>query len=226
MRRLHVSVMDMQPAPALSLPPEHSRLWHPGIQGKLETPLDSRGLVDLDELVNLGKETVCDDYPWTSVFNDVHHLQWPAASYTQSLGEPWHEFRELVQRKAFIPRQFHNWLHLITLPPAPPSEEVMRHSINAERTARAIAVTAQLAVRLTRMPGIPESKLIQRLEQQYENYKLYIENAREVPIEFQLLKLAEAEAKSVEEMLLMNKRLGKLALHQVPIRLRQLQPTA
>ena len=226
MKALHAPAMDMQPASVLLLPPEHSRLWHPGKQGKLETPLDSRGLVDLDELINLGKGTVRDGYAWASPFNDVHHLQWPAVSYAQSLGEPWHEFRELVRRKAFMPRQFHNWLHLITLPPIPPSEDVMRYSIDAERTARAIAVTAQLAVRLTRMPGIPESKLIQRLEQQYENYTLYIENAREVPVEFQLLKLAEVEAKSVEEMLLMNKRLGKLALHRVPIRLRQLQPAA
>jgi hypothetical protein len=221
MKGLHVLEKDMQIRPWL--PPESDRLWSIEKQGKLETPLDSQGLVSLDGLVKLGKQTVRADYLWASAFNDVHHLQWPAASYAQSLELPGHEFRELVQRKAYLPRQFHNWLHRITLPPPIPSEEVMRYSIDAERTARALAVTAQLAVRLTRMPGIPESKLVKRLEEQFENYTLYIENAREVPEEFQLLKLAEVEAKSIDEMLLVNKRLGKLALHLVPIRFRKLQ---
>lgn len=220
MEGLHVLGKDMQARPWL--PPESARLWTPE-EGRRETPLDSRGLVDLDKLVSLGKQTVQLDYSWISAFNDVHHLQWPAAHYAESLGLPGHEFRELIQRKAYLPRQFHNWLHLITLPPPMPSEEVMRHSIDAERTARALAVTAQLAVRLTRMPGIPEAKLVKRLEEQFENYSLYVENAREVPLEFQLLKLAEVEARSVEEMLTVNKRLGKLALHLIPNRSRMLQ---
>jgi hypothetical protein len=221
MEGLHVLEKDMQARPWL--PPESVRLWNIDKQGKLATPLDERGLVDLDKLVALGVQNVEGDYSWTSTFNDVHHLQWPAAHYAESCELPGHEFRELVQRKAYLPRQFHNWLHILTLPPPIPSEEVMRHSIDAERTARALASTAQLAVRLTRMVGIPEAKLVKRLEEQFENYTLYVENARLVPIEFQLLKLDEVEARSVEEMLMVNKRLGKLALHLVPIRFRKLQ---
>lgn len=224
MDRLRASAMDTQPTVVPWLPPEDARLWRADLHAKLETPLDELGLVDLDELVRLGTGTVATDYDWTSLFNDVHHLQWPAASYAAD--ELNHEFRELFRRKAFIPRQFHNWLHLITLPPPAPSHEIMRHSIEGERTARALAATAQLAVRLTRMRGIPEHKLVERLEQQFENYQLYVENARLVPREFQLLRLEEVEARNVEEMLAVNKRLGKLALHLVPIRFRPLQAAA
>lgn len=221
MKRLHVFEKGMQSHSWL--PPGSDRLWDIERQGKLETPLDSRGLVDLDGLVELGKQMVDENYQWTSRFNDVHHLQWPAASYAEELGPPAHAFRELVQRKAFIPRQFHNWLHILTLPPPLPSEEAMRYSIDAEQTARALASTAELAVRLTRMPDIPEKKLALRLEQQFENYTLYVKNARLVPEEFQLVRLEEVEARSVDEMLQVNKRLGKLALHLVPIRFRRLQ---
>jgi len=201
------------------LPPPDARLWHKGRDEKIPTPLNTNGLADLDKLVIIGKEQAVKEYDWTSPFNDVHHLQWPGMCYDS---ETEHIFRELVQRKTYIPRVFHNWLHHITLPPPLPSEEVMRHTIQAEQTARAIASTAQLAVRLTRMANIPEDKLLRRLEQEFDNYMLYVENAREVPVEFRLLKLNEVEANSVDEMLTANRRLGKLALNHIPVRNREL----
>lgn len=203
----------------MGLPPLDARLWNKDKDEKLPTPLDSNGIVDLDALVALGKEAVVKGFDWTSPFNDIHHLQWPGVRYAS---ETEMTFRELTRRKAYIPRVFHNWLHHITLPAPLPTEEVMQHAIRAERTARAIASTAQLAVRLTRMTGIPEHKLLSRLEQEFDNYTLYVENAREVPSEFQLLQLHEVEASSVEEMLAANRRLGKLALHRVPVRQREL----
>ena len=201
------------------LPPRDAWTWS-AEQGLLETPLDQKGLVDLDALVALGKITVESGYDWSSSFNDVHHLQWPQGAYVGDAPVVAQDFRELVRRKAYVPRQFHNWLHYITLPPPLPTEEAMRCSIHAERTARSLAATAQLAVKLTRMKDIPENKLLERLKEEFDHYTLYIENARLVPEEFQLLRLAEVEAKSIDEMLLANRRLGKLALHQVPIRQR------
>lgn len=201
------------------LPPPEVRLWDKEKDEKLPTPLDNNGLADLDKLVVIGKKMVIEGHDWTSPFNDIHHLQWPGVGYGDETAST---FRELVQRKAYIPRVFHNWLHHITLPPPLPSEEVMRHTIQAERTARAIASTAQLAVRLTRIPGIPEHKLLERLEQEFDNYVLYVENAREVPTEFQLLQLNEVEANSVDEMLAANRRLGKLAINHIPMRHRGL----
>jgi hypothetical protein len=171
---------------------------------------------------------VQDGYDWTSPLNDVHHLQWPSVNYAEATvgNDTARIFRELVHRKAFIPRRFHNWLHYITTAPPLPSMDVMRHCIKAERAARDITMTAQLAVRLTRLRGIPEAKLEKRLEEELDNYMLYVENAREVPKEFQLLKLNEVEAASIEEMLRMSKPLGKLALDQVPVRYRALRSAA
>ena len=203
----------------IGLPPRDACLWNKNSNEKLPTPVDANGLTDLNKLVTLGKETVVEGFSWISPFNDIHHLQWPGIHYDNDIAMA---FRELIQRKTYIPRLFHNWLHHITLPPPLPTEEVMRHAIQAERTARALASTAQLAVRLTRMPGIPEHKLLERLEQEFDNYTLYIENAREVPTEFQLLQLNEVEANSVDEMLAANRRLGKLALNHIPVRYREL----
>ena len=223
MSELHVFTEGVQPSPWL--PPREKRLWNIETEGKIETPLDNRGLVDLDLLVELGKQTVEPDYEWRSPFNDVHHLQWPGIAYKNE-SEIAREFRELVGRKAYIPRRFHNWLHHITELPPLPSEEAMVHSIEAEHIAKAIAATVQLAVKLTRMKTIPEAKLEIELEKRFEIYTLYVENARLVPTEFQLLKIAEIEARNVDEMLAVNKQLGKRALHQIPIRMRALKQAA
>lgn len=208
------------------LPPQDMWLHDPAKDGYLETPTDQYGLVDLDKLVTLVKGTVSPQFSWESPFNDVHHLQWYGRNYPVTNGNDdivnMHEFRELINRKAFISRVFHNRTHQVTLPPPIPSDEVMLHSINAERTALQLYRTARLATRLTRMPHIPEKKLIQRLNEEYENYTLYVENAREVPKEFTLLAIEDVEARDVDEMLLINKRLGKLALDTIPVRHRQI----
>ncbi len=204
------------------LPPLDARMWDVTTLGRIETPLDSRGFVDLDALVEVGRKTVTSDYQWESPFNDVHHLQWPRLAYAGSAetGLAW-DFRELARRKAFLPRQFHNWLHYITQPPPVPDEESMRFAVQAERTTRALAATAQLAVRLTRKKFIPEKRLRERLEQEFDHYTMYVENARLVPEEFQLLKLADVEVATIEEMLAMNKKFGKWALHIIPVRQRE-----
>lgn len=204
----------------LYLPPPHVRAWDVSTDGKLQTPLNTHGVVDLNELVSLGKQTVEDDYDWTSRLNDIHHLQWPGVFYEND--ELAHDFRETIDRKALLPRQFHNWLHHITEPPPVPSEEVMRHIVDAERIVHALASTATLATRLTRMPFIPEAKRVARLEQEYDNYQLYAENAREIPEEFLRVSPRELSAGSIEEMLEISRRIGRRALLHVPIRVRGL----
>ncbi|HET6747195.1 MAG TPA: hypothetical protein VFH06_03760 [Candidatus Saccharimonadales bacterium] len=199
------------------------RLWDEARDEKRETPLDAFGRVDLDGFVELVKSTVAAEYRWESPFNDVHHLQWPATAYMHYEDPVAVEFRETAWRKAFLPRLFHNWGHKITHEPPLPSLEVMRHTVEAHKTVRDLAATARLAARLTRTPGIPEVKLWSRLEEELDAYTVYIENAREVPLEFQLLKLEEVEAQSIDEMLTANRRLGKLAVQHIPIVARRLQ---
>lgn len=211
-------------AERVHLPPKHARLWDIAADGKLPTPLNEHGVVDLDGLVELGRRTIEDSYDWTSSLNDIHHLQWPGAFYVED--ELTQEFRETVGRKAYIPRTFHNWLHYITEPPPLPSEEVMQHVVDAERALRALASTASLAMRLTRMPWIPERKRDMRLAEQYEAYQLHAESALAIPEAFLRVPPHELSAGSVEEMLEVSRTMGRRALTHVPIRLRSLAATS
>lgn len=211
------------------LPPPDMRLYNPGKEGLLDTPLDERGLVDLNRLVALGKSTVDAAFGWQSRENDVHHLQWVGRYYDIAdafVEADTHVFRNLVNRKAYVPRLFHNWVHYITAPPPVPSDEVMSYSIDAQRVAMSLARTAGLATKLTRNVRMSEARLRERLDQEFENYNLYIENAREVPREFSLVAIDELEAQTVDDMLLANKRLGKLALDRIPVVSRQVRLAA
>lgn len=75
------------------LPPRDVWLHDPKKDGLLETPLNNRGLVDLDALVAGVKSTVDPSYDWTSTFNDVHHLQWYEARYPNVADENGVNFR-------------------------------------------------------------------------------------------------------------------------------------
>lgn len=209
------------------LPPRDTWIYDPKINGRLETPLDERGLVDLDRLVVLAKQTIDPDFTWQSNENDVHHLQWPAAAYkNQRAVHDGYQFRELVNRKAYVPRLFHNWIHLITEPPPVPDEEVMHYSIDAQRVAMSLARTASLATQLTRRPGISQRELIHGLDMQFERYNLYMDNAREVPEEFRLIAINQIEAYVPEDLLAVNKKLGRLAIDRVPVIQRRVRQAA
>lgn len=202
-----------------NMPPIDYRKIDPKTDNLIETPLDHRGLVDLDGLIKIVKDTVEPEYSWLSSSNDVHHLQWYMALYRdhpdQTLAL---NFRELVNRKTYIPRVFHNWLHRVTLPPPVPTDEVMRYSVEAQRVAISLAQTASEAVRLTRRKEIKEKILRIRLEQAFEHFNLYLDNAREVPIEFSLLAIKELEIKTIDELLDVNKSLGRMAIGKIPIK--------
>lgn len=211
------------------LPPLDVRRYDVKTNGLLETPLDERGLVDLNALVSLVKETVDPSYGWVSKDNDVHHLQWVGRYYDVAsafMETDAQVFRNLVNRKVYVPRVFHNWVHHTTLPPPVPPSEVMQYSIDAQRVALSLARTAGLATKLTRRQGLSEAQLQRRLDEEFINYNLYIENAREVPREFSLLAIEDIEARTVDEMLRANKRLGRLALDRIPIAERQIRLAA
>jgi hypothetical protein len=133
------------------------------------------------------------------------------------------QFRELNQRKTCIPKHFHNWLHWITEAPPVPAEEVMRGSIQAEKTARALVSTVDLAVRLSRKPGIPERKLSQELDKALGSYALTMDDVRAIPGEFQLLPVSELGVETVDDLLAVSKKLGKRALRHPPIRHRSIR---
>lgn len=107
----------------------------------IETPVDERGIVDIERLVEQVKSTIDPEYTWHQA-DSTHHFYWPAALYPHE--EKWTSdkktystgrFRELPIHKGELPREFENWLHLVTLPPAVPDREVMQYRTEAWRVA-------------------------------------------------------------------------------------------
>ncbi|HVV66730.1 MAG TPA: hypothetical protein VHB72_01510 [Candidatus Saccharimonadales bacterium] len=124
---------------AVWLPPRE--LWRASPNDPIETPVDDRGIVDVPKLIGLVKDSVEPEYVW-QLPDNTHHFYWYAARY--SYDDKWTSdkkhysagrFRDLSIHKAELPREFENWLHLITLPPPVPSREVMQYRIDSWRVA-------------------------------------------------------------------------------------------
>lgn len=133
------------------LPPVQFRLLDPK-KGKIETPLDTMGLVAIPKLITAVKATISPEYKWTRPC-DVHHFQWPGNLYPYYPGRDRvnpDAFRELPIHKGAAPRDFHNWLHLITIPPPLPDEEVMRYRIEAWHVAEELFGEVRNVVRWER----------------------------------------------------------------------------
>lgn len=120
---------------------------------KLPTPIDERGLVLIPDLIAAVDELVDPSFTWplTNPPPDIHHAYWEAAWYPKvsraSIINPRY-FRELPVHKVRVPRMFHNWLHLVTIPPKRPSIEVMAYRVEAFRVARQLFELASNALAL------------------------------------------------------------------------------
>lgn len=220
----------MRRNPSTLLPPPDVILYDAAIHGKLETPVDEHGLVILDELVAVVKQTVDPSYAWDVPFNSIHHLQHPANLYTEG-GTDYEidikkRFREQNNRKLLASHVFHSWVHETATEPGLPQFEVMRFCVMASDVAMPLNYTAQLAAKIARNPHIPEKTRETRLNEEYDKYMRHLENARAVPQEFSLLDLNALEANTVDEMLDVSKHLGRQALHIVPYRHRAIMPAA
>lgn len=228
---MHGGVMSRpRKNPSTHLPPPDVVLYDAAILGKLETPVDEHGLVKLDALVTLVKQTVDPSYVWEVPFNSVHHLHYPARWYTEGGTDTEiaikTRFREQTARKMLGSHAFHSWAHETTIPPSLPHLDVMHICVMAEDAVMPLNNTALLATKIARNPYIPEKARQVRLNEEYDNYMRHLENARAIPKEFRPLDLDALEASSVEEMLDVSKYLGKRALHMVPYRHRAIMPAA
>lgn len=134
------------------LPPKEHWLIEPG--RKIQTPQDGRGLVVVDELVEQVKACIANDYEWRFP-PDVHHLYWPREEY-ESVEEltdgvyPARTFREVGANKILVPRDFHELIHAITVPPDMPAADVMRPYIAGWAAARKLFETVQGVTRSER----------------------------------------------------------------------------
>lgn len=109
----------------------------------IPTQTDNRGFVDYGWLLGYIDSLVSKEHVWEGQL-DVHHLHWEANAYdplhfvdqVTGEGEPIdptlpHEFRENPFHKLLIPRDLHDLIHVVTLPPDVPDYEQMKRRVDA-----------------------------------------------------------------------------------------------
>lgn len=210
--------------------PQRADIPHPEVwlysprRPLLETPLDDRGLVDFEALVNLVRGTVDPAYDWSSPFNDRHHLQWPRRFYVdapESKPNPV-EFRHLGIGMVRVPRFFHNWTHLITEPPALPSFEVMQYRIDAQRVAVSLFEKVRDIKRNSRARELGQEAyrvfLSEQLSRGFDDFSRKFDVALHQPVEFQPINYSVVELTKPTDMIHIADKLAKEAIYRCAVR--------
>jgi hypothetical protein len=135
------------------MPPDEA--WIKDPLEKMPTPMDSRGLIIVDELIEGVKSYIDPTYKYPTK-PSVHHIYWPRCDYDALEGwsdgyVPARRFRELPINKLYVPRYFENVLHTVTIRPPMPSPEVMGHQIEAWDAARNLFNSVRNALRAERL---------------------------------------------------------------------------
>ncbi len=199
-----------KPEPEIYLPPLGARLINPSKE-KIQTPIDDRGLVDVPKLIQVVQETIHPEFRWTWPLN-VHHFYWHEADYPYekefgTINNP-STFRELPINKGLLPKVFHNWLHLVTIPPPKPSPEVMNYRVEAWTVARSLFRNMQGSVQWERKasrrvgflehnPGTLDEKLngediygkavmVDTLDTYFRGAEYHIRRLDQIPEDFRL----------------------------------------
>lgn len=185
------------------LPPEEY-LTLPG--EPLETPTDERGLVDIPKLLTLVQSMVDPAYVWPRK-ESTHHFYWYANLYPHVISKQACNpavFRELPIHKGELPRLFENLLHEVTLPPKPPSLEVMAYRIESWQVARSLFESARSVViwqrREQSRAGLPEDNILrpdddiyaqewmtETIGRHFRGVERHMANLARVPPEFRLV---------------------------------------
>jgi hypothetical protein len=115
--------------------PEHfACLYHKDLD-KFETPLDSRGIADIDAVFELAAWTFPGDLRKAlQTKHDKHHLYWTEKwwqDYADNQATPEDRltvlnFRDGTPQKAYVPKPIHRWIEVSQLQPPAPTLEVMR----------------------------------------------------------------------------------------------------
>lgn len=95
----------------------------------IETPYNQFGILDKQELMSqiIGSITV--SHYWLGDYVGPHHLMWPRNAYQnmspRSARDVATKFRGSPSLKLILPRQLHDYLHVVTEPPRVPDTDVM-----------------------------------------------------------------------------------------------------
>lgn len=187
----------------LHLPPPEVWRFTPGKDTPLPVPVDERGLVDIDRLIELVQSTVEPEFTWQpSEKPDAHHIYWEHNNYPDKPEDSVNPevFYGLPINQIVIPRMFHNWLHLTTEPPPIPSREAMHHRILAHNVVRNLLRNARQSLALTKASYIREDRLHRGSEYHLWQFLVEVEEAQKLPSEFSLVDLTELDPSTPEEL--------------------------
>lgn len=148
-----------------TLPPVHVRHSEFLVPRQIiHTPVDERGLVLVDELIDKVKDTVHPWYEWSGPVN-VHHFYWEEEKYPHiyEVGKtnPAH-FRDLPIHKGLMFKSFHTWLELVTIPPEPPAQNVMSYRSEAWNVSTSLFDMARSTVQWERRARRRREALLQQ----------------------------------------------------------------
>lgn len=120
----------------------------------IDTPVDPEtGIVDHDELFRQVGAFVLDTYNWKAPFFDEHHLHWYKHLYANHPINPELalEFRNLPIHKWWAPRQYHDLVHVLTIPSGVPEYDVMRQSVKDFRRKNYLYTITTMAIELRQL---------------------------------------------------------------------------
>ena len=102
----------------------------------IPTPTHENGIVDHKALIARVNELVSPEYRWRAPFFDEHHLHWKKRYYNPGLhggDQIPEEFRDLPIHTLWIPREVHDFIHVVTNPSDVPENRVMHTSVRDYR---------------------------------------------------------------------------------------------
>ena len=98
-------------------------------EDKFDIPLDEFGIPRRVQLMRQVLGTMEKYHYWTG-YTDVHHTAWPGSEYRRVISDEQEligsAYRGAGSLKVRLPRQLHNYVHAITVPPPMPTFDVMR----------------------------------------------------------------------------------------------------
>lgn len=180
------------------LPPRDAWLADPDKIEKFYVPTDDRGFVIPDAAVESVLELIDPSYRWPvdwargahpALRPDDHHFHWIKDKYKKrhfknhgNLSSVPQKFRELPTLRGVLPRQFHNVVHDVTLPPLMPRLEDMKHYLESFAIARSLlgkALDAKaISLRATEEMDDFEAELFKRkFDGVFKTYEKFVERA-------------------------------------------------
>lgn len=214
------------------LPPRD--VWrgiNPDNPKKFFAPVDDRGFVLPDATVEMALGYFDEDYAWPVEWSknaphilrpDDHHFQWVASNYDPSrYGARRNQvakiFRNLPDRRGILPRQFHNVIHALTIPPNVPRLRDMERYIRSWQIAQQLFRSADLALMAERQFMLADRDVV--LESYERRYDLF---AGQLALQLATIKDTDVlenigiEWFDSDDVSAVHQRLGSCALINIP----------